>query len=277
MVAFSSGRSLTLGSFEAALANRGPYCDLSDLTFIDAYGIVGTACALLSSGSLAQLPDLQLPDLDGPRQHLDSMGLTGVLKQAGYPFGHDPITIDKPDVLVPLTAMTGIHAAEQLSHLLVEQIGDIAAVEVIEPLTEGLWELAANALEHSGQHALLMGQVYADGHAPHHDGWVQVVVGDIGKGIRRSFLDSGTQSPQSDMAAIRLALEYLVSSVPDRGRGQGLTTTAEGVTRWGGTLVVRSGQARIDVTRAGQRARVVSDLPGTLVAITLPLYPLPGR
>jgi hypothetical protein len=269
MTSFSSGSNLTIATFDKALSNTSTACDLSALRFIDAYGLVGTACAILSSRPL----DLKLPDRTGPHHHLDSMGLTRVLHDAGYSSLGDPAPLDRPDVLVPLTQFKSIHAAEALSHLLVEQLGDSASAQVIEPLTEGLWELAANAVEHSGEQALLMGQVYRKGEPPHHNANVQVVVGDVGKGILRSFQDSQTQQPADDLAAIRLALEYLVSSVPDRGRGQGLTTTAEGVTPWGGELVVRSGTSRVTVTRDGQQAASVPYLAGTLVGISLPLYP----
>jgi hypothetical protein len=250
---------------------RSPRVDA--LRFVDAYGIVGTACAILAAGRETQLPDLRLPAAATTQRHLDSMGLTRFLKQSGYPYDVEPEPIDSPDVLVPLTPITTIHDAEQLSHLLVEQIEGEASAEVIEPLTEGLWELVANALEPSGEQAMLMGQVYTNGQPPFHDGHVQIAVGDIGHGIRQSFLRSGTRTPTSDHAAIKLALEYLVSSIPDKGRGQGLWTTLEGVTAMDGTLVVRTGGARVATSRAGSKAAVVPELPGTLVGISLPLYP----
>jgi hypothetical protein len=270
-MSFTSGKTLTLQSFDRALAHTSKTCDLSELRFADAYGLVGTACALLSAGAQGALPDLRVPRELSTQQHLDAMGLTKVLQEAGYPFEEVADPIDKPDVLVPLTRIETIHAAEGLSHLLFEQLGLSASAHVIEPLTEGLWELAANALEHSGEHALLMGQVYNDPGERYGGDRVQVVVGDIGKGVRASFTDSGTQSPKTDREAIELALEYLVSSVPDEGRGQGLTSTAEGVTRWGGTLAVRTGSARVDISPKGQRPLSVFPMPGTVVGIELPL------
>lgn len=266
MTSFASGGSLTIETFDSSLANTAPTCDLSGLLFVDAYGLVGTVCALLNGGP-HDLPDLRLPQNAATQRHLQAMGFVRVLREAGYPFEHDAAPIDRPDVLVPLSYLKSIHAAEQLSHLLVEQLSD-TAVHAIEPLSEGLWELTANALEHSGVDAFLMGQVYRPrGSAP----YVQIVVGDVGKGIRRSFLDSGTHEPADDEAAIHLALEYLVSSVPDEGRGQGLTTTAEGVVAWGGKLVVRSGSIRVDVGEANWHTSVVPEIAGTLVAISLPL------
>jgi hypothetical protein len=267
MPPFASNASLTLETFDPSLANTSSICDLTRLSFVDAYGLVGTVCALLSGGP-ADLPDLRLPRNPATQRHLQSMGFAQVLREAGYPFAQDAEPIDRPDVLVPLSYIKSIHAAEQLSHLLFEQISDQSATHAIEPLTEGLWELTANALEHSGVDAFLMGQVYRRAETRP---YVQIVVGDVGKGIRQSFLDSGAYEPPSDAAAIHLALEYLISSVPDTGRGQGLTTTAEGVIAWGGSLVVRSGTARVDVDKARRHTSMVPELNGTLVAISLPL------
>ncbi|MCA1694605.1 MAG: ATP-binding protein, partial [Actinobacteria bacterium] len=136
-----------------------------------------------------------------------------------------------------------------------------------------LWELVANALEHSGAHALLMGQVYLDGERPDHHRRVQIAIGDAGRGIRASFLESGTRSPANDTEAIELALQYLVSSVADPGRGQGLTTTVEQATALEGHVVVRSGDARVTVDGSGSRSEQVQPIDGTVVGVSLPLYP----
>jgi len=140
-------------------------------------------------------------------------------------------------------------------------------------ITEGLWELVANALEHSGADALLMGQVYERGEPPDHDRRVQIVIGDAGRGIRASSLESGTRLRADDAEAIELALQYLVSSVPDPGRGQGLTTTVEQATALEGTVVVRSGAARATVDPRGSRIEPAEPIGATVVAISLPLYP----
>jgi hypothetical protein len=150
------------------------------------------------------------------------------------------------------------------------------APQVLNAMTEGVWEMVANSLEHSGSDALIMGQVYRDppGTAPHHDNRVQVVIGDTGKGIRNSFLEAGTHSPASDSDAIELALEYLVTSVAsDPGRGQGLSTTMEQVLDTQGRMVVRSGTASVSVGADGRTIRRVPSIPGVIVALSLPLYP----
>lgn len=86
-------------------------------------------------------------------------------------------------------------------------------------------------------------------------------------------LASGSHAPGSDIEAINLALEYLVTSVADPGRGQGLSTTMDLVVETQGRMVVRSGTGRVTITEAGRTNASVPFLPGVVVALSLPLYP----
>jgi hypothetical protein len=65
--------ALTISSFDAALSVGQGGCDLRRLRFIDAYGLVGTACALRAARS--SLDDVLPPDLAATRSHLATMGL----------------------------------------------------------------------------------------------------------------------------------------------------------------------------------------------------------
>jgi hypothetical protein len=91
--------------------------------------------------------------------------------------------------------------------------------------------------------------------------------------IRSSFLETGARNPASDRDAIELALEYLVSSVDDPGRGQGLTDTMEQVVALQGRMIVRSGNAKVAITARGRTHTQVPRLPGVIVALSLPLCP----
>jgi len=244
------------------------------LTFIDAYGLVGTACALLAAIDEGDRPPIENPVREQVRTHLALMGFRDLLGELDYatdlPEAHPP---ERPDVLVPVAKLDRQLAAEQLSHLLWEQLRQHADPQVLNATLEGLWELLANALEHSGAEAVVMGQVYGRGEPPHHDDRVQVVIGDAGKGIRGSFLESGRYEPRNDATAIELALEYLVTSVDDPGRGQGLFTTMEQMAELQGDLVIRSGTSKITVGAGGKRDEAVPFLAGTVVCMSLPLYP----
>lgn len=140
---------------------------------------------------------------------------------------------DNPDVVVALRPAVDSGGAQALSNLLWEQLAGHVSPQVLNAIAEGVWEMVGNALEHSGTDPLIMGQAYRrarGGTAPDHDDRIQVVIGDTGRGIRQSFLDSGAYAPATDLEAIDMALEYLVTSVlDDPGRGQGLFTTMEQV------------------------------------------------
>jgi hypothetical protein len=251
-------------------------CDLRTLAFIDAYGLVGAACALLSARSGTE-PEVRLPTSESTRSHLSAMGFRSFLESidaaAGLPTTSE---INAPDVLVSLRTATDTDGSQALSNLLWGALRNHVAPDVLNTMSEGVWEMVSNAREHSGAQALIMGQVYRvvrGGLAPDHDDRVQVVIGDVGRGIRQSFLDSGLHTPASDLEAIDLALEYLVSSVDDPGRGQGLFTTMEQVLETQGKMVVRSGNARVTITADGRTNATVPFLPGVIVALSLPLYP----
>lgn len=271
MPTLRGGGKLTWSAFERRISDGRPACDLSDLRFVDAWGLVASACSLLEGP--AKIARFESPSAESSRRHLTSMGLTRFLDDIGVahalPAGP---AIDAPDVLVPLERVDG-RSAERLSHVLWEQLESRADPHVLEGATEGLIELVGNALEHSGQgQAIVMAQVYARGEAPDHDDRLQVVIGDVGRGIRESFLAGPEHRPADDRTAIDMALTYLVSSVPNRGRGQGLTTTAELVTKLQGRMAIRTGMARLDLDTTTHWQNVVA-LSGTIVGMSMPLYP----
>jgi anti-sigma regulatory factor (Ser/Thr protein kinase) len=267
--------SLTLATFDDSLAGTAQSCDLSALRFIDAYGLVGLSCALLGAIERNDRPALSVPVEGQVRTHLALMGFRDLLLDLGYtPDLPEATAAARPDVLVPLARFGGEIAAHQLSELLWEQLRNHADPQVLEAAGEGLWELVGNALEHSGSEAVVMGQVYRrrrKGEQPQHARRVQIVIGDTGKGIRASFLESGLYNPANDAAAIELALQYLVTSVDDPGRGQGLSTTMEQVLELHGDLVVRSGASKVTVGEHATHVESVPFLGGTLVCMSLPL------
>jgi hypothetical protein len=190
-----SRQTLCIGTFEGSLAAEGAGCDLRRLTFIDAYGLVGTACALRA----AQGANLVVPVAESTRHHLSAMGFREFLTGLGMPTAlPDVAAMTAPDVVVPLRSAEDSGGAQALSSLLWEQLAERVSPQVLNAITEGVWEMVANALEHSGTDALIMGQVYKAprGKPPDHDDRVQLVVGDTGRGIRGSFLDTGVHAPR---------------------------------------------------------------------------------
>lgn len=153
--------SLTISNFDSHLEPRAAACDLRDLRFIDAYGLVGTVSALWAG--LGDSPDLDVhpPVNQAMGAHLTTMGLRDFLRE------HDLSTTlpdgraaDASDVVIPLRSARAAGGDQALHRLLWEQLRSHVDPQVLEALSEGVWEIVANAFEHSGSDAHVMAQVY---------------------------------------------------------------------------------------------------------------------
>lgn len=269
--------SLTIANLDSQLRRDAAILDLSELSFVDAYGLVACACALEAARRVN--PSFRVI---GPRNqrvagHLTFMGFRGLLERFDQANALPAqATVEASEVVVPLQSAKDTGGEERVSRVLWTQLRPHLDPSVLEALAEGVSEMVANALEHSGEDAQVMAQVYRSpkGQPPHHDDRVQVAIGDVGRGIRDSFSRSGVFDALDDREAIEHALEYLTSSVvDDPGRGQGLSTTAEQVSGLRGTMIVRSDRARVRIHPGGREWEDVAPIPGVLVCLSLPLYP----
>lgn len=270
-------KSLSIGTFDQRLDPEARCLDLSNLAFVDAYGLVATACAL-EAALRERRPFSVIPPVSKrARGHLTYMGFRRLLER----YDLERELPERPaatasEILVPLQSAEAAGGVEAMSLLLWGQLRDHVSPQVLEALGEGVSEMVANALEHAGADAQVMAQVYKAplGQPPYHDDRVQVVIGDIGQGIRSSFLSTGALNPKDDREAVEVSLEYLVTSViDDPGRGQGLWSTMDQTVGLRGTMVVRSGTARVDLGLGRKDWSRVSPIPGVIVALSLPLYP----
>lgn len=272
--------SLTFISFDRHLSSASRITDLHDITFIDAYGLVGLALTVMDAIKKGEELDIYAPDNEQLNGHMDRMGFGEVMDEigAGGTRRARKVIDDRPDVVVPLHLMRKEADVQPLADILFTQLRRHADSQVLNAISEGLYELTNNSFEHSGgAPAVGMAQVYTRGQAPDHENTVQLVIGDVGCGVRESFLSRGAYHPSSDADALALSLEYLVSSVPeeeDPGRGQGLATADEEATGLQGSFSIRSGTARV-LHRAGSEP-VTMDVPylkGTIVGLVIPLRP----
>ena len=107
-----------------------------------------------------------------------------------------------------------------------------------------LYELIDNVNEHSGTGAgFLEVQI-------HNSGTVLITVADAGRGIRQSFLRARDYAPRTDADAIQLAIQEGVTSLPTRGRGNGLFFATKNAAAANGQFSLESGETRA-VWRSG--------------------------
>jgi hypothetical protein len=140
----------------------------------------------------------------------------------------------------------------------------------VNQLYEATGELGLNVVDHAGSPAggFVAAQRYKAG-TP--EEWIIVAVGDVGMGIRESL--RARYGSMGDDEAIHRAIQWHVSRVPDRGRGQGLSSVVDGVRGLGGTVCIRSGDASRTITSRRETTLRVSRLQGTIVGARLPCRP----
>jgi uncharacterized membrane protein len=90
-------------------------------------------------------------------------------------------------------------------------------------------------------------------------------------GIRESLRDR--YGAMTEDEAIRRAIQWYVSRVPDQGRGQGLPGVVDRVRDLGGTVCIRSGGASLTITGSQEKSLDVSSRQGTIVGARVPCRP----
>jgi hypothetical protein len=276
MTVFPQERSgLTLATFDSTLFEASDRLSLRPLRDIDAYALVGLLTTIRAAFAEGGAPVLVPPETASMSEELSSMGLDRCLGEYGLPgFGVGQVGVDASEVPIPLLSARGAGGEQRIAERLWHALRPSVSPQVLDVLGTAMFEIAGNASEHSGSDPVVMGAILAPDRGGRSETTVQVVVGDAGRGIRASFEDSSMHHPETDVDAIELALEYLVTSVSDDpGRGQGLPNTMEEVVGLRGSLVIRSGEGRLTVDPDGRERVEVPFIPGTLVALNLPVYP----
>jgi sensor histidine kinase regulating citrate/malate metabolism len=129
-----------------------------------------------------------------------------------------------------------------------------------------LSELCHNVRDHSQGHGLAIVQVYKPTAKKQ---FVILSVADDGQGIKSSLAERFTDSmPVDDGEAIRRALEKEFSRFQSAGRGYGLFRVKQIVSKYDGSLTIRSGKARL-FFRDRYLKFSTCEWPGTQVGISL--------
>lgn len=227
--------------------------DVRRASWIDAFAVVGIATHIQQNYRRGRRTVLSLPEDDRVSAYLTEMGLEEVAADHGVEIkGHFSRPRrrrrKKADRLVPLQR---VHDDPDRLAELNELVRDRLVPNADGGPSEAtLWqateEVAGNALRHSGASPppFLAAQAYGK------TGDLVVAVGDTGVGIPRSL--QARHPVRDDGDALRKAVTRGVSAADD-GSGDGLADLTEEVARLGGTVVLRSGTATMQVR--GRRAR----------------------
>lgn len=274
---------LTEETFEKTLRSfiQSDRIDLSDISFIDPYGMVG----LLEIGELCMLEDIKktviLPRSEDVFKYLERMDFFGFAKRYFFldppdhsleKYGRSPDS----DVLLEITP---IEKSNDI-HFIVGKTRDRAQAilarhlrydaRAINGFIVALSEVCQNVIEHSEYRGFVGIQKYRF-HGLNRN-VVKIAVMDVGIGFRKSL--SGRFKLRSDLEAIDKALLHGASRYEDEGRGHGLTAVRRFVTQWNGRLSIRSGTARLSIiprwSRGSEQARNLISFPGSQINIILP-------
>jgi hypothetical protein len=220
------------------------------------------------------LGDVLSLDLDGGAANLDLANIAFVDAYALTGLACFVASAARDGLPVRVVLPVEPHVRSWLSRM---HLGDVLEAfdvqvegEVVNQLFEATGELGANVVEHAGSPSggFVAAQRYKAGTPGER---IIVAVGDAGIGIRASLRPR--YGDMTDDAAIRRAVQWHVSRVPEEGRGQGLPGVVDGVRGLGGTIWIRSGVALRRITRGRQTTVGVSRLKGTIVGARLPCRP----
>ena len=170
------------------------------------------------------------------------------------------------------TTFRSMQEAQELADTLEENLQErrLGAASVRPELVEIFSELVNNAAEHgmtaegAGAHVRYL---------PHRRGRAfDVVVADSGAGIRATLAGNPDLSPpESDAAAIRLAVQELVSGSGIPTRGIGLWMTVTEMRKPGRKLWIQSGSGLLTMYGGAEpELREIEHRQGTVVRLTIP-------
>lgn len=247
--------------------------DLSRVSFVDAYGLMGLACFIASADRDGLSVELVLPEHPDVRSWLSRMHLGAVIDAFGVHVGEGLPRVaerDRRDTLIELQRFDDSHGSHRLASFIWDRLEGGADGEVVNQLFEATGELGQNVVEHAGSPVggFVAAQRYKAG-APEER--IIVAVGDAGIGIRESLRPR--YGDMTDRQAITQAIRWNVSRVLEQGRGQGLPGVVDGVRGLGGVVWIRSGAASRTITRGWATTVDVSRLQGTIVGARLPCRP----
>ena len=263
--------------------------DLSDVEFIDPYGMVGVLeIGRFIFSSLKRKFTLYLPLLDAVVKYLERMDFFRlavdfyILKPHTFSLEERYLRKRHSDVLLELTKIENSCDIHNIVTEVKRKAESILRLhlkyneETIAGFIVALSEICQNIPEHSQDIGLVGIQKYFYGKKLNRN-VVKIAVMDSGIGIKESL---GTKFAitydrrWADLIAVEKALFEGASRYEELGRGHGLNKVKEFVEKWGGRISIRSQTAKVMVlpewNRGNPRQSSLSFFPGTQINIVLP-------
>ena len=253
-------RRLSKGTLATVLrADVAGRCDidLQHATFVEPAGLVAVAAMAERAVREGRPVDVTLPADQNCRRYLARMQLGPQLDRLGVAHALEPVRAQPLDSLCELRQFRSETELAEVADVIVTQYRQ-AGQAVFQPLYNALFELAINAVEHSGE-----GGGFVALQAFPARGDVAFAVADSGVGLQMRLPDA-----DSDAQAIVLAARKYVSSKAESGRGRGITGVIELTNKHRGAVSFLTGTAQGDFTDGQWEPRVsVLEAPwmGTLV------------
>ena len=262
-----------LAAFHAATEGPAITLDLSELGFVDPYGMTLLCLIARSLSRKFWNMDCVLPANLDVESYLTRMGVFAHLKErVSLPrnptTGNPPVENESLIEVCEISTRPDVEAALGLVESRVESIleGDLGySVKEITWFKNVIAELCHNIIDHSGERGYLAAQRYTN----HREGrkFAMISVCDLGIGIRDSLSARYDVTGWSHAKAITNAVKKTVSR--EAARGLGLYVVRTICDDCDGSLHIRSGDRRVYFR--GDRARIYDsgDFPGSQVSITL--------
>ena len=276
----------------ADLAREAPSqleLDLSGCTFLDPYGIVALTLFLNHLPEECLPVRLRLegfppkkgekPPENGPISYLTRMGfweeVGAKLDVPAHLLPTRPMWQSDKNVLIDVTILHGRDAV----NVMLRKIGEILGSLGYNPISRGhvmevLSELSSNVLDHA--QAEFGGVVTTQTYRSRRSGtrYLVMSIGDYGVGIRKTI---GTNEKfanriESDAVALGIAVGQGNSRFATGGRGGGLARVCEIARKYGGSVVMRSGDGALTFQGKSETRKTFEAPPqtGTQLRIMLP-------
>ncbi len=262
-----------LSDFLAAHSKGGTVLDLTQLGFVDPYGMALLCLVGRLMGTHCEHVSCRLPEDSAIESYLTRMrvfeDLTKHVTLDRTPHtDRAPARNDSLLEVLEISQQGDVEAAlalieSRVSSILTDELG--YAVREITDFKQVVAELCHNILDHSGDRGLLVAQRYVN----HKLNQKFAIIGvcDLGMGVRTSLGSRFDTAGWSHGEAILRASQKEVSR--EASRGLGLYIVNRICQDYRGSLHIRSGDARVYFR--GKRTRVLESgpFPGTQVSITL--------